>query len=211
MCFHYAYIADKIETGKRFGVNNPPEFEPITHANAFANPKMPIITSEEPKILNFYNWGLIPSWIKTIDDANSISKKTANARSETVFEKPSFRNAIKSRRCLIPATGFFEWRHDGKEKIKHFVSTTDQEIFSFAGIYESWINKSNGEMINTFSMLTIEANDLMKYVHNNRERMPLILNKEDEEYWLSNLKNKNEISQVIKKYDTDKMKAKIIE
>lgn len=211
MCFHYAYIADKIETGKRFGVTNPPEFEPIPHANAFTNPKMPVITSEEPNKVNFYNWGLIPSWIKTKEDANSISKKTANARSETVFEKPSYRNAIKSRRCLIPATGFFEWRHEGKEKIKHLVTTKDQSIFSFAGIYENWINNDTGEVINTFSMLTIEANELMKYVHNNRERMPLILNKEDEQYWLSSLKNKNEISQVIKQYNSDSMKAKIID
>lgn len=206
MCFHYAYVADKVKTAKRYGVQNPPGFEPIFHANAFANPSMPVITSEEPNELNFYNWGLIPSWIKTLEAANDINKKTANARSETVFEKPSFRSAIKSRRCLIPATGFYEWRHEGKEKIPYFVSAKDQEIFSFAGIYESWTNTVTGEIINSFSILTMEANELMKYVHNNRNRMPVIINKEDEKYWLSNLKSNDEISKAITEYPSDNMR-----
>jgi len=211
MCFHYAYISDKIETAKRYGITNPPEFEAIPHANAFGRPKMPIITNEQPEILNFYNWGLIPSWIKSINDANSISKKTVNARSETIFEKPSYRDAIKRRRCLIPSTGFYEWRHEGKEKIKHLVQTKDQKIFSFAGIYETWTNKQTGEKINTYSMLTMEANDIMKYVHNNRERMPVILHQEDEKYWLSDLKNKDEIYQVIKKYSSEYMLANVVD
>lgn len=209
MCFHYAYIADTIKTAKRYGVTNPPKFDPITHANAFANPPMPVITNEEPSNLNFYNWGLVPNWIKTKKDANDISKKTANARSETVFEKPSFRNAIKTKRCLIPATGFFEWRHENKDKIKYLVTTNDQEIFSFAGIYESWVDRTTGEILNSFSILTIEANEIMKYVHNNRERMPLILKKEDEGYWLSELKSKEEIQQVFYKYPSKLMDAVI--
>lgn len=211
MCFHYAYIADKVKTGNRFGVTNPPEFESVFHANAFANPSMPVITSEEPDKVNYYNWGLVPSWIKSRKDADDISKKTGNARSETVFEKPSYRSAIKSRRCIIPATGFFEWRHEGKEKIPHFVSTTDQEIFAFAGIYEHWTDKSTGEIINSFSMLTTEANELMEYVHNHRKRMPLILNKEDEKYWLSDLKSKDEIEKSITQYPSENMKYEVID
>lgn len=211
MCFHYAYIADKVKTAKRYGVQNPPEFEPIFHANAFANPPMPVITSEEPNELNFYNWGLIPSWIKTLEAANDINKKTANARSETVFEKPSFRSAIKSRRCIVPASGFYEWRHEGKEKTPYFVSAKDQEIFSFAGIYESWTNTATGEIINSFSILTMEANELMQYVHNNRNRMPVILSKEDEKYWLSNLKSNDEISKAITEYPSDNMKYDAID
>lgn len=211
MCFHYAYIADKVKTAKRYGVQNPPEFEHIFHANAFANPPMPVITSEEPNELNFYNWGLIPSWIKTLEAANDINKKTANARSESVFEKPSFRSAIKSRRCLVPATGFYEWRHEGKEKIPYFVSVKDQEIFSFAGIYESWTNTTTGEIINSFSILTMEANELMQYVHNNRNRMPVILSKDDEKYWLSNLKSNDEISKAITEYPSDNMKYEAID
>lgn len=211
MCFHYAYIADKIKTGNRYGVANPPEFESVFHANAFANPSMPIITAEEPDTISYYNWGLVPTWIKTQKDADDISKKTGNARSETVFEKPSFRNAIKSRRCIIPATGFYEWRHEGKEKIPHFVTTTDQEIFSFAGIYEHWTDKSTGEILHTYSILTMEANELMGYVHNNRSRMPVILNRDDEKYWLSNLKSKEEIEQGITQYPSDKMKYEIID
>lgn len=119
MCFHYAYIADKVKTGNRFGVTNPPEFESVFHANAFANPSMPVITSEEPDKVNYYNWGLVPSWIKSRKDADDISKKTGNARSETVFEKPSYRSAIKSRRCIIPATGFFSG--DTKAKKKYLI------------------------------------------------------------------------------------------
>lgn len=210
MCFHYALISDAIKMGNRFGVMRPKSFEPIPHANAFANPQMPVVTIEEPDLLNYFNWGLVPSWIKSKKDANEISKKTGNARSETVFEKPSFRSAIKSKRCLVPATGFYEWRHEGKNKIPHFVTTTDQEIFSFAGIYESWTDKATGEILNTFSILTTEANELMEYVHNNRKRMPVILSKEDEQYWLSDLKSKDEIEKAIMQYPTEKMKYEVI-
>jgi putative SOS response-associated peptidase YedK len=205
MCFHYAYIADKVKTAKRYNVDNPPEFDPVHHANAFGAPAMPAITNEEPSKITMLNWGLVPYWIKTAKDGDSISKKTANSRSETVFEKPSFRSAIVKRRCLIPATGFYEWRHEGKEKIPHFVSVKDQEIFSFAGIHEHWTDKETGEVRNTFSILTTAANELMSYVHNNRERMPVILKQEDEQYWLSPLKDKDEIRKAIYTYPTEQM------
>ena len=211
MCFHYAYIADTIKTGNRFGVAKPPKFEPVFHANAFSNLAMPVITNENKDEVQFYNWGLIPAWVKTAKDAQDINKKTANARSETVFEKPSFRSAIKKKRCLVPANGFYEWRHEGKEKIPHFVYLKNQDIFSFAGIFENWTNKETGEIINTYSILTAPANELMSYVHNNRERMPVILRKEDEEYWLSDLKNEDEICKVYNQITSEEMQYQVID
>lgn len=210
MCFHYAYIADKYKTIERYELEEADDFEPVFHANAFSNLKMPVITNEEPKSLNFYNWGLIPFWIKTKKDVDGIRNKTGNARSETIFEKPSFKFSIKKKRCLIPASGFYEWRHEEKEKIPHYVYLKNQDIFSFGGIWEKWTDKETGEIINSFSIITTKSNKLMSYVHNNRERMPLILKQEDENIWLSDLE-KDEIKHLFYQIPSKEMEYKKID
>lgn len=210
MCFHYAYIADKYKTIERYELEESDDFEPVFHANAFSNLKMPVITNEEPKSLNFYNWGLIPFWIKTKKDVDGIRNKTGNARSETIFEKPSFKFSIKKKRCLIPASGFYEWRHEEKEKIPHYVYLKNQDIFSFGGIWEKWTDKETGEIINSFSIITTKSNKLMSYVHNNRERMPLILKQEDENIWLSDLE-KDEIKHLFYQIPSKEMEYKKID
>ena len=122
-------------------------------------------------------WGLIPSWAKD----ETIGNKLANARSETVAEKPSFRTAFKKRRCLIPADGFYEWRTEGGKKRPYFIRFRDQHPFAIAGLYEGWRKPGTAEEIQTVTLLTTGPNELMAPIHN---RMPVILAPKDFERWL---------------------------
>jgi putative SOS response-associated peptidase YedK len=104
-----------------------------------------------------------------------------NARCETAHEKPSFRQSLKSRRCIVPANGFYEWQKVGKEKIPHYIKRTDKGIMSLAGLWDEWITP-DGEVIESFTILTTSANDLLKPIH---DRMPVILKGQDYPVWLS--------------------------
>jgi putative SOS response-associated peptidase YedK len=127
--------------------------------------------------LAWLRWGLIPSW--ATDPA--IGNKLINARAETVSEKPSFRSAFKQRRCLIPASGFYEWQKvSAGRKQPHFIRPRDGGLFSFAGLWERW-NDPQGEMIETFTILTTGANDVMRPLH---ERMPVIIDPAADALWL---------------------------
>jgi len=121
-------------------------------------------------------WGLIPSWAK---DA-SIGQKMINARAETVAEKPSYRAAFKRRRCLVPASGFYEWKKGASGKTPHFITTADESPFAIAGLWETWQSPDGGEL-STCTLLTTEANDLVSDLH---DRMPVIIAPEDYAMWL---------------------------
>mgnify|MGYP000873580804 CR=1 FL=1 len=121
-------------------------------------------------------WGLVPLWAKEI----SSSTRMFNARSETVHEKPAFRQAIRSRRCLVPAHGFYEWSQNGKTKTPYYISLKDGSPMSFAGIWEAW-QSPVGETIECFSILTTQANRFMEKIH---DRMPVILHKDEHQLWL---------------------------
>ncbi len=112
-------------------------------------------------------WGLLPSWVK--DPKNS--QKPINARADTAPQKPFFRQAFKKRRCLVPANGFYEWRPEGKIKQPFLIHKLNDELFFFAGLFESFIS-SDGEVIETALILTTDANDKVAQIHN---RMPVIL------------------------------------
>lgn len=184
MCFYYQLSAKAQELEHRFE-KKIPELENYTKntwVNAFEHPSMPVILKESDEI-QFYEWGLIPHWAKD----ESIHKYTLNARIETIAEKPSFRDAIQQP-CLVPATGFYEWQWldvKGKEKQKYLIRNTTIKLFSFAGIYSNWLDKSTGEIRNTYSILTTQANKLMEKVHNTKKRMPIILHPKDEAIWLA--------------------------
>lgn len=122
-------------------------------------------------------WGLIPSWAK---DA-SIGNRTINARSETVAEKPSFRSAFRQRRCLVPADGFYEWRREGGIKQPYRIGMKDGGAFAFAGLWERWLGADDGEAVDSFTILTTEANRKLRPIH---PRMPVILAPESYETWL---------------------------
>ncbi len=160
------------------------EWQPVYHADGFTFLKMPVITQEDPRHIQLFNWGLIPSWVKTKVDADKLKAQTLNARSETVFEKPSFRSSIKQQRCLIPADGFFEWMDVLGKKIPHYIFIKGKKIFCFAGIYSCWTDKETGELMQTFSILTTAANPMMERIHNLKKRMPVIVNPSKYQDWL---------------------------
>lgn len=122
-------------------------------------------------------WGLVPSWAPEPSKGNN----PINARSETVAEKPSFRHAIKYNRCVVPVSGYYEWSHVGHEKHPHYIYLADSSLMGLAGIWEYW-KGDDGEVLETFSILTTAANKSMSKLH---ERMPVILHPDNFNMWLS--------------------------
>lgn len=184
MCFFMQISKDATELKHRFNAS----FEDEIHYkssiyNAFQFPYTPIITAKESSKIQLFQWGLIPPWAKN----DEIQKNTLNARLETIHEKPSFKYVLENR-CLIPADAFFEWQWldpKGKEKQKYQINLPDESLFSFAGLYNQWVDPNSGEIKNTYTILTTEANELMSIIHNSKKRMPVILNPNDEIKWLS--------------------------
>jgi len=134
----------------------------------------------EQRILDEAYWGLIPSWSKD----KKIAQHTINARSETVAEKPSFRAAYKRRRCLLPATGYYEWRRlaDNKKQ-PYWIGLKDKSVFAMAGLYENWVDPQTGESIESCTIVTREALSNIKHIH---PRMPVILPRHYYQLWLHN-------------------------
>jgi len=186
------------------------EWQPVYHADAFTFLKMPVITMDAPSKVQLFHWGLIPHWVKNAEDANKLKAQTLNARSETVFEKPSFRTAINRQRCLIPTDGFFEWMDQGGKKYPHHIYLSSHRIFCFAGIYSTWTDKTTGELISTFSILTTEANPMMARIHNLKKRMPVILNPESYEVWLDNALSVAKMQTLMRPYSSEDMQAHTI-
>ena len=184
MCFHSKQSKSAQELQHRFNAKfeNIDMFQPAIY-NGFLFPKTPVITNKSTDTIQLFNWGLIPHWAK--DD--SIKKYTLNAKIETIHKKPSFRNVVK-KRCLILVDGFYEWKwldEKGKNKQKYLITLPDNDAFSIGGLYSEWVDKTTGEVIHTYTILTTEANALMSEIHNTKKRMPVILNKEIEQKWLT--------------------------
>lgn len=211
MCFHNSMSAKAIKLAARYGRKSDliEIVQDIVseqyHVNGFDFPKYPVVTTSEE--VQVFNWGLIPFWTKTDANANEIRGMTLNARAETLFDKPSFREPIRTKRCLVPSTGYFDWRHEGNRKIPYFIYVKDEPVFSMAGIYDVWLSKESGEEYTTFSIITTTTNSLTDYIHNTKHRMPAILSKEDEEKWLKPDLSKGEIEAFLKPYEADKMDA----
>jgi len=158
------------------------------------HPKEPI------RELSLMRWGLIPSWAK---DASGAARMI-NARSETASTKPAFRDALKSRRCLIPADGFYEWLRTGKSKQPYCFEVNDGELFAFAGLWERWKNPS-GEWIKTCSILTTTPNAVTAPVH---DRMPVILDTDGYDLWLDpGMTNLDAASDLLKPFDARLMRS----
>lgn len=176
MCGRYPFVPNP-SFMQDYEIEND-DFELQPNYNTAPGQTMPVVTMNSPKTLVAMQWGLIPFWAK--DD--SFKYKTINARSEEVDTKASFRGPIKNKRCLIPASGFYEWDKKGKEKLPYLFKLKDRENFCFAGLYDIWKDKT-GKEIYSYTILTTKANRLVDQIH---DRMPVILSKEDEELWADN-------------------------
>lgn len=180
MCYSNS-LTSKTESFKdKYKLSSQVNFnlDPTYYVSAFTHPLWPVITDQGVEMME---WGLIPSWFRK--DPKEIHNNTLNARIETVHEKASFKNVIERNHCLIPSTGFFEWQTLGKTKVPYFITVKDQPLYSFAGIYDTWVNPQ-GKTVKSFSMLTSEANELMAEIHNTKKRMPIILPAQQEDAWV---------------------------
>ena len=187
MCYHKSLNVAAPELEARYNAAMPDaaRFQPVYHANAYNFPAWPIVTRQEPGKLQLIHWGLIPRWAKTAGAAADIRTKTINARSETIYEKPSYRTAAqKGRRCLIPVTGFYEWHTVGSKKFPFYINATDRKITSIAGLWDEWPDPETGELIPTYTLLTTDANPLLAAIHNTKKRMPCVLTSDAERAWL---------------------------
>ncbi|HLP49323.1 MAG TPA: SOS response-associated peptidase [Chitinophagales bacterium] len=161
------------------------------YVNGFDHGKN-IVACQGKDHLSELEWGLVPHWAADSAKAKDIRVKTLNAKAETIFELPSFRKAIIRQKCLIFAKGFFEWRHiDTKTKIPYLIGVRDDSTgdtfrpFTFGGIYDTWVDKDSGELKETFSIITVPANEMMEVIHNSKKRMPLIISETDHFAWLN--------------------------
>lgn len=185
MCFNTRQSKKQEQLEKRFKAKMAKRLQYNVEVvfNGFQHPKTPVIANTETDTIRLFNWGLIPHWAK--DD--SIRKHTLNARIETINQKPSFRDAIKNR-CLVLVDGFYEWQWldpKGKNKQKYLITRPDDEAFAIASLWNEWTNKTTGEILYTYTILTKEANDLMSKIHNTQKRMPVILPLNNEMDWLN--------------------------
>jgi len=199
MCYFVEINLPRAELARRFGVKVPedPRYIPGFFHSAFTRPYLPVITNKNPDQIQFYRWGLIPSWVKNEETAEKILNGTYNARSETIWEKSSFRNAAANQRCIIPSHGFFEWYTEGKTKTPYYIKRKDDKPFAFAGLYEVWTNRATGEILQTFSIITTPANRMLEKIHNLKKRMPAILPVETEKEWIKNSLSANELSNLL--------------
>ena len=197
MCGRYSFAPDLKIVNEHYDISvNDGDLTP--NYNCAPSQLLPVITNDKSIGFNFFRWGLIPFWAKDI----SIGNKLINARSETILEKPSFRNAFRQRRCLVPADAFYEWKQEVKEKIPYRIFLKNQNIFSMAGIWEK-CKLSNGETIFSFAIITTQPNTLMTKIHN---RMPVILDKKGEDLWINNTDEK-ELTNLLKPFPAEQMTA----
>ena len=176
MCGRYSLICIN-DLGNRFRVFNP-MLGARSKFNIAPGTRQPVIVQVAGgRELLQMQWGLIPLRTKDIRSAHPI----INARAETLAEKPLFASLLKTKRCLIPASGFFEWKHEGTRKIPFYNHLPDQPLFAFAGLYDEWHDPA-GTLLSTYTIITTESNSLMATVHN---RMPVIVSQDREESWLS--------------------------
>lgn len=220
MCYNVSSkLRSKKEYSKALNLPDPaeeantPAWEPLYHASGFAHPYLPIIANESPSEISEMKWGLIPFWVKDEVSAAKISNQTLNARGETIFEKPSFRESAKNKRCLIIVDGFFEYQHRGSKTHPHFIKLKDDQPITLAGLWAEWTH--NGQTLYTCSIVTTKANYLMATIHNNPKaedgpRMPVILPEELRFHWLKPMNDKADkemLQELIKPYPAEEMKA----
>jgi putative SOS response-associated peptidase YedK len=155
-----------------------------------------IILKEEPSLFQKLQWGIKPVWYKK-------SGGLINVKAETLLEKKTFQKNLEHKRCIIPATGFYEWKPVDGKKQPYYIQIKDSPIFSFAGIWSEDKN-DDGSVKRTFAIITTEANELMSEIHN---RMPVILHPEDEFEWLSEDPSAIDVRSLLSPYDSESMTA----
>jgi putative SOS response-associated peptidase YedK len=170
--------------------------DPHYHASGFSHPQLLVFTNTKPFDPQAFNWGLIPAWVKDKESALRFCNQTLNARAESIFEKPSFKQSAKNKRCLVYVDGFFEYHQYKGKSYPFYITAKDDSPLAMAGLYDEWVDKETGEVIPTVSIVTTRANTIMTRIHNNPKqaeaRMPVILPKDKQEAWLTKCDNETD-------------------
>jgi len=208
MCYRYS-VPGPDTLVKRFNVSFPEQasFQRLYHASSFDLPRLPVVTSDNSQQIQLLTWGLIPFWVKDEKLARELRLKTMNARAEELFEKPSFRDAAQRKHCLVLADGFFEWQEVKGKNYPYYIRLKSHEPFAMAGLWDRWTNKATGEVLTTYTVITTKANPLLEMIHNKKQRMPVILKKEDESEWLRCVLDQDHAKTFLVPYDETKMEA----
>jgi putative SOS response-associated peptidase YedK len=175
VCGRYVLATTPQSLAQRFQLALAPPAAPRAY-NVAPQTIMPIITGSAPRRIEPMQWGLVPAWAKE----RTIGSRTINARAETVAERPAYRAAFRYRRCLVPASGLYEWARTAHGKVPYFIRLPREPLFAFAGLWESWYGP-DGDELHTYTILTTTPNTLMAPIH---VRMPVILPREAEGRWL---------------------------
>ncbi len=196
MCGRFSQSKSKQDIKKRFNLKLLPEtIEPLF--NIAPQRDVLAILNDAPEEMRYAHWGLIPSWSKDIKTPYSM----INARCETITEKPTFKRLIKSRRCLIIADSFFEWKKESVKKVPYRIMLKDEGLFAFAGIWDVW--EKEGVTITSCSIITTTPNPLVAAIH---DRMPVILEPNNERQWLLS-DSLDEVLRLLKPYPQEQMTA----
>jgi len=209
MCFTVNVNLVKEELENRYGATliDHDKYRPSYYYHAFALPELPAVCSGNRSEIKLLNWGLIPSWVKSGREAEEIRMKTFNARSETIEQKNSFSESFKSKRCLIPVRGFYEWQHVGSKKIPWYIYHSGNDILSLAGLYDEWFDDKKGEVTKSFTILTTDSNEMMSEIHNSAKRMPVVLDRSSESLWINPASTAEITAGLLKACPSDFLKA----
>lgn len=206
MCGRYGRRADKQRIAEWMQTRDTNVFDETYLApsyNIAPTDIQPIVrlNREGHRELTVMRWGLVPYWAKD----SKIGFSTINAKAETVATSPTFREAWKRRRCLVPAEWFYEWKKiDEKTKQPYAIGLKDGSLFAFAGLWETWHDKTTGEKLRTYSIITTDPNELMVPIH---DRMPVILARKDYERWMADSDAAHLPLDLLRPYPAEEMKA----
>lgn len=201
MCGRFTLTADPNDLREAFPWLNIPQ-DPAPRYNVAPTQPVAVIPNDGKNTLDYYLWGLVPFWTKD----PSMGNRMINARSETLLEKPTFKSAFKRKRCLIPATGFYEWKvvEGQKSKTPMYIQLKTGKPFAFAGLWDRWESK-DGSSILSCTIITTSPNELVGQIHN---RMPVILAPETYSLWLEPGEPPvDQLNSLLKPYPADEMQA----
>lgn len=200
MCGRYTQFtpADELEVYFEAITSNAAPISP--NYNVTPGSIVPVVATGRDRVpvITTFRWGLVPSWAEDI----RIGYQMINARSETIAQKRSFARPFQRSRCVVPSNGFYEWKRDGKAKIPYFLRRSDDEIMTFAGIYDRWRQPEGGPDLFSFSIITTSANPGIREIH---DRMPVILDKAEVRDWLNPAASASELQKLMQPLPVDRM------
>jgi putative SOS response-associated peptidase YedK len=204
MCGRYAFFAPRALIERAFGLTYAPEVEP--RYNIAPTQFVPIVRVESDghRALRMVRWGLVPWWARE----ESVGNRMINARAESLSRNAAFRDAFEARRCLVPASGFYEWAREGRVRIPHYLARNDGEPFAFAGLWSRWRPREpDAPPLESCTIITTNANALVASIH---DRMPVILPAESYAEWLDPLRRSDAVAHWLRPADATGYTERIV-